>query len=173
VVLDGRGAPLELEAGRPLEVNLEQLGARPGAMLLRAFVVRPWGESVKSDQAFVARRFFYQKQEQTPLYGPLLTYNVPLPRVVVPARANRFLLDFVVSEVALAPLGHRVRYRIDEGEPVTLSHWAPIWIEGLAPGNHAVELELLDRASRIVAAPNNPVKREFELVLEAEQSNHK
>lgn len=113
----------------------------PGTHTIRAFPVRPWGESIKETGAFAMVTFSVGQKDGKNSPGsnaPFLT--VSSPRGKYP-KGEKVLLDFLVSGCVVSgkdvPDSCRVRYRIDEMPEVTLSSSDPVWLTGLSAGRHA------------------------------------
>lgn len=83
--------------------------------------------------------------------NPLLTYSRPKGEYKG-ADADAVMIDFWLSGIKLKNDGGmcRVRYTIDGGKPGYIDIWAPIWIAGLAAGQHQIKLELVDGADRLL-----------------------
>ena len=114
-----------------------------GTHTLRAFPVRPWGESIKEDSAFAAVTFSVGvKDGKNALEPGTPVLTVVSPRGKVKSETGRVLLDFLVSgcpiaEKATNPDSCRVRYKIDTEKEVTLAKEDAIWLDGVPPGKHA------------------------------------
>ncbi len=114
-----------------------------GTHTLRAFPVRPWGESLKDDTAFATVTFHVGEKDGKNVNGPGVPYlTVVSPRGKVKGETGRVLLDFLVTgcpiaEKTASPESCRVRYKIDTEKEVTLAKEQSVWLEGVAPGKHA------------------------------------
>jgi hypothetical protein len=114
-----------------------------GTHTLRAFPMRPWGESIKEAAAFAAVTFSVGEKDGKNVNepgAPVLT--VVSPRGKVKGDSGRVLLDFLVAgcpitEKGADPASCRVRYKVDTEKEVTLSKAEAIWLENVAPGKHA------------------------------------
>ncbi len=114
-----------------------------GTHTLRAFPMRPWGESIKDDRAFATLTFSVGEKDGKNVNepgAPLLT--VVSPRGKVKANTGRVLLDFLVTGCTIADKvvsqeSCRVRYKIDADKEVTLSKVEAVWLEGVPAGKHA------------------------------------
>lgn len=123
-----------------------------------SFLARSYGESVKDLNAFQNNelvvagdpggepKFFWGQEATLFYYRPYGTYSLGEGKLV--------LLDFYLLNCTPAPGGYGVRATID-GDAFLLMRWAPYFIEGLAPGEHTVRLELLDPSGKLVPGPYN------------------
>jgi hypothetical protein len=139
----------------------------PGTHTIRAFPVRPWGESIKEPGAFAMVTFSVGERngKNTPEpKAPLLTVNCPHGRY---PKGGKVLLDFLVSGCSVdardVPESCRVRYRIDELPEVTLTAPDPVWIPGLAVGRHAYVVGLT-RGGKLINGPFTLHQGLFEVV---------
>ncbi|WP_373045909.1 hypothetical protein [Vulgatibacter sp.] len=118
----------------------------PGAHLLRAFPSRPRHESIKaSPDAFVMVRFVVGMEDgryAVDPEAPLLTWSRPKGSYAGEA-AQRILFDYYLTNVRLSQGGYRVRWTLD-GEEHLATEWQPLWWENLAPGEHEIEVDLVD-----------------------------
>ncbi len=114
-----------------------------GTHTLRAFPMRPWGESIKDDPAFAAVTFSVGEKDGKNVNEPGAPYlTVVSPRGKVKAETGKILLDFLVTgcpiaEKAAVPDSCRVRYKVDTEKEVTLAKEEAVWLEGVTPGKHA------------------------------------
>ncbi|MFN4066287.1 MAG: hypothetical protein ACK4K5_03595 [Thermosynechococcus sp.] len=157
VVLDDLPSRSVYDLSTPIEfTNLE-----PGTHLLRAFVVYPWGESLKNPLAYAQTAFhLYTADEDTRSASlPLLTYNQPSGTY----GAEPVLLDFYLSNLPLdQQLNNekvwQVRCTIN-GQSFTVDRWQAYYLTGLQPGDNWVRLELLDGKGQRIPSPYNPITR--------------
>ncbi len=138
-----------------------------GTHTIRAFLVRPWGESLKDPGAFAMVTFSVGEKngKNAPAAAaPLLTPNRPKGKYV---KGEKILLDFLVTGCTVAeqnvPNSCRVRYRVDDLPEVTLSKPDPVWLTDLAPGKHAYVIGLT-REGKVVGGPFNVHQGVFEVV---------
>ncbi len=143
----------------------------PGTHTIRAFPVRPWGESIKEPGAFAMVTFSVGQNDgkNSPEPGtPLLT--VGSPRGKYP-KGEKVLLDFLVSGCVVSakdvPESCRVRYRVDEMPEVTLSSPEPVWLTDLPLGRHAFVVGLT-RQGKLIQGPYVIHQGVFEVVGPAE-----
>jgi hypothetical protein len=125
-----------------------------GTHTLRAFPVRPWGESIKDDGAFASVTFHVGEKDGKNVNvpgAPILT--VISPRGKVKGGTGKVLLDVLVTGCPVAessvPQSCRLRYKLDTQPEVTLTKLDPVWLENLTPGRHAYVVGLT-REQKIV-----------------------
>lgn len=82
---------------------------------------------------------------------PLLTYSRPKGEYKGEDTSS-IMFDFWLSNAKLKDEGgeYRVRYKVDNGEPLFIDKWAPIWISGWAAGKHTIVFELIDASGKAV-----------------------
>ncbi len=138
---------------------------QPGMHIIRAFPVRSYNESVKSEKAFAASVFYYQEKKDNPkvdLSQPYLTYNEPQGEYDYDRKnLQPILLDFYVTNCELSRDGYKVRLTIDNENQRILTSWQPYYIYGLKKGQHSFRLELLDPKNNYVPGLFNDVTRTF------------
>lgn len=136
---------------------------QPGMHVIRAFPVRSYNESVKSDQAFAASIFYYQEKKDNPgvdLSKPFLTYNEPQGEYDYNAKNPQpILLDFYLTNCSISKDGFKVRLTIDNDVQRLITSWQPFYIYGLKKGLHRIRLELLDPQGKNVPGIFNDVQR--------------
>jgi len=140
----------------------------PGTHLVRAVLVRSWGESLKSEAAFdraevavASRRIAVARRE------PLLT--IIQPRGVVSGLPpGEALLDFRLQRVTLAPGRGAVRLIIDR-QQFHLTQEGLHRVRGLAPGFHAIELQTLNGLGEPLLSRFAQTSRVFTMSLDAPQ----
>lgn len=123
---------------QPLEVE----DLEPGAHLIRAFPVRAWGESIKDETAFAMVKFYVEEREPDFHFdpkAPILTLSAPIGEQSFEEGAPaRVLFDFHVKNAKMDG-EYKINWTIDDGPIQTQSTWAPLYLEGLAPGRHTIE----------------------------------
>ncbi|WP_198406047.1 hypothetical protein [Parathermosynechococcus lividus] len=137
VVLDDRPSRSVYDLKEPIEFS----DLQPGTHLLRAFIVYPWGESIKSPLAYAERTFHLYTATGDRPTTPLLTYNQPQGVY----GAEPMLLDFYLSNVPVdtdRPTW-QVRCTIN-GQSFTVNRWQAYYLTGFKPGDNWVRLDLLD-----------------------------
>lgn len=89
---------------------------------------------------------------------PLLTYSRPKGEYKG-ADADNIMVDFWVANTDLTPAGRvvgvdpcpcHVKYWVDGTDMGQFNRWAPLWLNGLAPGKHTIKLELQDRNGKVI-----------------------
>ncbi len=136
VVLDDRPSRSIYDLNTPIEFT----DLQPGTHLLRAFVVYPWGESIKSPLAYAERVFHLYTATADPITKPLLTYHQPQGVY----GAEPVLLDFYLSHLQLGDRPNwQVRCTIN-GQSFTVNRWQAYYLTGLKNGDNWVRLDLLD-----------------------------
>jgi hypothetical protein len=138
-----------------------------GTHTLRAFPMRPWGESIKEGAAFATVTFHVGEKDGKNVNeagAPMLT--VASPRGKVKAETGRVLLDFLVAGCPVAEKGTatdscRVRYKVDTQPEVTLAKDEAVWLENVTPGKHAWVVGVT-RDEKIVPGPFTLVQGSFE-----------
>jgi hypothetical protein len=139
-----------------------------GTHTLRAFPMRPWGESLKDDAAFATVTFSVGEKDGKNVNeagAPILT--VVSPRGKVKGETGRVLLDFLVTgcpvaEKAAAADSCRVRYKVDTEKEVTLSKEESVWLENVPPGKHAWVVGIT-KDEKVVPGAFTLVQGSFEL----------
>ena len=139
-----------------------------GTHTLRAFPMRPWGESIKDAAAFATVTFSVGEKDGKNVNepgAPILT--VVSPRGKVKGDSGRVLLDFVVAgcpitEKGADPASCRVRYKVDTEKEVTLSKPEAVWLENVAPGKHAYVVGIT-KDDKIVPGAFTLVQGSFDL----------
>ena len=144
----------------------------PGTHTIRAFAVRPWGESFKNKEAYAQTTFnvLTETNDNRPVSSlPLLTYSSPNRTI----SAEPLLLDYYLTNASLnaVSLGHGFAYAelkhqsnlfvkaTINGTSFTLDDWQPVYLTGLEPGENWVQLELIDEeGNNIENAFNNTVR---------------
>ena len=82
---------------------------------------------------------------------PLLTYSRPKGEYTG-ADTEAIMIDFWLVNAKLQSQGgdYRVRYTIDNGAPMFIDAWEPIWLSGWTAGKHSVKVELVDKNGQVV-----------------------
>ncbi|MDM7327652.1 MAG: hypothetical protein P3X23_011160 [Thermosynechococcus sp. Uc] len=157
VMLDDLPSRSVYDLSKPIEFS----DLKPGTHLLRAFLVYPWGESIKTPLAYAQTTFhLYTADEDTQAANlPLLTYNQPTGTY----GAEPVLLDFYLSNLPLDRQFNnenvwQVRCTIN-GQSFTVDRWQAYYLTGLQPGDNWVRLELLDGNGQRIPSPYNPITR--------------
>ncbi len=135
----------------------------PGEHILRVFPARSFGESLKEEGSFVARKFYVKEKINNldvDINEPLLTYNMPQGNF---EEGKPILLDFYVTNCVISDDGFKVSMRLNDGEERILTEWSPYYILNLPAGMHTIDLKLLDPDNKVVPGPYNQVKRRFQV----------
>ena len=115
---------------------------KPGVHLIRMYLARSYGESLKSADCFFMTYFHVgQKQDAIQINQPILSYNEPSPRYSYEEKMP-ILLDFLVHNCQLSKDGWRVIVQVDNKQVAELDQLGPYYIYGLKKGRHKVTLEL-------------------------------
>ncbi len=151
------------EAGWYYETNYKfeiPANLSKGEHLVRVFLARTFGESLKGDLTFFATNFFVGERGPTKfdLSQPYLTYNEPSNQLYL-TEGGPILLDFFISNCELTKDGYKVRLTIDKKATKNLHDWQPYYIYGLDEGQHTVRLELLGPDGLLVKGPFNDVEQ--------------
>ena len=137
-----------------------------GQHIIRAFPVRSYNESLKGDNCFAARSFFFasgEPMEDVDLAAPFLTYNEPQDDYDYDP-AVPILLDFYISNAVLSSDGYKVELSVDGKKERVLSRWVPYYIYGLKRGTHTIHLRLIDSKNKPLPGVFNSVERSFRLI---------
>ena len=134
----------------------------PGTHTIRAFAVYPWGESVKTKEAYAQTTFNVLTETQDNLPNPdypLLTYNSPTGIY----GAEPILLDFYLSNSDLGSdeSNNFEQYSVKatvNGTIFIINDWQPYYLTGFETGDNWIQLELIDRDNTIENAFNNTVR---------------
>ena len=151
------------EAGWYYETNYKfeiPASLSQGEHLVRAFLARSFGESLKGDRTFFASTFYVGERGSSKfdLNKPYLTYNEPSNQLYL-VENSAILLDFFITNCELSKDGYKVRLTIDKRATRTLTDWQPYYIYGLKEGQHTIRLELLDSSGAVVPGPFNDVEQ--------------
>jgi len=131
-----------------------------GEHLVRVFLARSYGESLKGELTFFASNFYIGAKGPTKfdLSKPYLTYNEPSNQLFL-VENRPVLLDFYISNCELTKDGYTIRLTIDKRATRILTEWQPYYIYGLEAGTHTVRLELLGPNGNLVKGPFNDVEQ--------------
>ncbi|TGE05511.1 hypothetical protein [Hymenobacter fodinae] len=136
-----------------------------GQHVVLSFLSRSYHESLKHRGAYDLRVLtvgpgVYSSQTFD-LQAPHLFYSRPKD-VYKGADTKKVILDFYLVNTTLSPDGNRVRATID-GTEFLLDQWVPYIMEGLAPGENTIKLELIDAKGNQIPGPFNAETRTFTL----------
>lgn len=136
-----------------------------GSHVLRAYLVRSYGESLKNPFSFDAVTFYYKdkkKLSEVDLNAPYLTYNEPAVNHSYDDN-KPILLDFYVKNCKLSQNGYKVKLIIDKKDIYFLDKWSPYYIFGLRKGIHQLRLQLMDSNNKLVSGKFNDIKAQFNI----------
>lgn len=141
-----------------------------GHYVMLAFLSRSYHESVKSPGAAVVRHFSVgdAAAEEVDLSAPHLFYSRP-KGTYTGGDTQKLMLDFYLLNTDLAPDGNRVRATVN-GTEFIFTKWVPYVIEGLAPGEVEISLELQDAQGNFIPGPFNSVTRTVTLEASDEEN---
>jgi hypothetical protein len=119
-------------------------GFRKGGNVVRAYLVRSWGESLKLPDAFAALPFFYEEAAGLPLVAkgrPILTLVSPYGHFKGDA-AKQILFDFLVWDGdSVKP--RKIHYTLN-GKKLELNSGKAYHFFNLAPGDYDLLVELVN-----------------------------
>jgi len=132
------------ESGR--EVLFKE-GLRKGPNVVRAYLVRSWGESLKEPGAFATLHFYGGQKAGLPLVAkgrPVLTLVSPRG-AYKGAAAKQVLFDFLVWDGAAAqpPKSYKVHYTLN-GKKLELSSGKAYHFHNLSPGDYELLVEVVN-----------------------------
>jgi hypothetical protein len=136
-----------------------------GEHVLRVFLARSFGESLKGENSFYASTFFLGTEKESASFDlskPYITYNEPSGLMDL-TETMPVLLDFFVSNCELTSDGYKVRLVVDGSAVRTLTSWQPYYIYGLKRGKHTIRLELLNPSGTVMPGIFNDTERSFNI----------
>ena len=163
VIIDNQPARDIYRLDEPIEFS----DLLPGSHTLRVLAVLPWGETFKNSDAYAQSTFHVLAStgENTPAAdSPVLTYSEPQGVF----GAQPVPLDFYLSNAPLHLVAQesteddvrdwQIRCTID-GQSFLFDRWQPIYLQGLKPGQHWVQVELVDDKGDRIPGPFNSTVR--------------
>lgn len=146
VILDNDPYIAHYDASEPLVLK----DVAPGTHTLRVFPARHYHLSLKKGEVFKTIVFHVEKKSEE--FGfdsskPYVTYSRPKGTYKA-AAAKQLLLDFYVSNAELGE-DAKVQYSVD-GKQTEVDTWEPVLLEELAPGEHKIELKLVDMDGKVI-----------------------
>ena len=133
-----------------------------GEHYILAFLSRSYHESIKTDQAHIAKKVMIEgnsiKSEEE-ISDSMIFYSRP-KGTYVGEDTKKVMLDFYLKNISLDSA--MVEADIN-GEKHTLSTWQPYYIEGLPMGENTITLTLMNKEGEKLDTPLNPVSRTFTL----------
>lgn len=160
VIVDGGPYAAVYDVSKPFDLGK----LKPGLHTIEAFASRAWHEAVKSPGARRAVTFYVAKAKGRSPYkpgAPLLTYSRP-KGTYVGDDARMIMIDFYLTNATLGPKDYRVRVSVD-GDSTIVDRWQPYHVEGLAKGEHEIQIELIDHKGKRVSGKHNSTQRTIEV----------
>ena len=164
VQLDGEAPVRAFDASADGVVELEMPALTPGSHRLVAYAALPWGEAVSARQARLNWRLHRGLRNQVALPDEaapqLVAIGAPSLAATRPVPINWLLLNAPLQH--LRPDDEQWRLRLSlEGSSVVLDRAQPLWLSGLKPGEHFLQLDLLDASGELLGAPFNALVLEL------------
>lgn len=156
-------APISIyDLKRPLTLKNLAIGGHS----LRAFAVKPNGESFSENKAFSFVHFYVHKkdfQNYVNTADPFLTVNLPSSGTVDTDESGRVTFDYRLHNGFFDPSkGYKLKYRIS-GFEGTISKTGPVYWANLPRGKHTLLVQLYDSQDNPAPGVFNHVEREFEI----------
>ena len=129
----------------PVTFQIPVAQLRKGANLLKVYLVRSWGESVKQPEAFAFVPFFYEVNPGLSWVAPkrpILTLVSPRGTYKGDA-AKKILFDFMVQNPEKQQTSYRVHYTLD-GKKLQLESGKSYYFYNLTPGEHELRVEVVN-----------------------------
>lgn len=156
VIIDNEPYIAHYDANEPLVIK----DLAPGTHTLRIFPARHYHLAIKKGDVFKTVVFHVEKKSDEFTFDPskpYLTYSRPKGSYDAES-AKQLLLDFYVSNMELGK-DAKVQYTVN-GKTAELDKWTPVLLDALPPGEHEVELKLVDMDGKpIVNGGFNHTKR--------------
>jgi hypothetical protein len=126
-----------------------------GKHRLFGFIARSYYESIKNTKAIIAKEIEVKNGaliKSKNLSDVAIIYNAPrgLFKLV---DSKKILLDFLLFNTEINNGENSVRITIDQSAIFEINTWQSYYIEGASPGEHTVQLELLDATGKQLTAP--------------------
>jgi hypothetical protein len=123
-----------------------------GENVVRAYLFRSWGESVKQPEAVAVHAFYFQKKDaKSDLKAPSVFITSPSGNYSGEA-ARKILFDFVISGAQLNTRKTRVHYTLN-GEKRELTNWDAYYFQNLPAGTYNLNVELVDSSGKTLKGP--------------------
>lgn len=145
----------------------------PGTHVVLAFLARSYHYSVKNPNSLVVRKITVGEPGENDSLAdfnsndPHLFYSRPKGTYAGEGNIEKVLVDFWLMNADLSPDGYKVRLTINGEHKFMLTHWQGYIMHGLPPGEHTIQLELLNKEGKLVESPFNPSVRKFTLKKDA------
>jgi len=136
---------------------------KDGEHYLLAFLSRSYHESIKTDEAHVAKKITVENNSITnaePIDQPAIFYSRP-KGTYVGKDTEKVMLDFYPINASIGT-DYKIIAMIN-GEEHMIDTWQPYYITGLPMGENTIELVLVDSNNNKVDSPLNMVSRTFTL----------
>jgi hypothetical protein len=136
---------------------------KEGKHTMRLFLVKSYGECLRTKDAFVAVEFCVKHNNMDNginLKAPYISYNQPSANIRY-KYSGPVLLDFYLSNCQLSADGYKVKLYVDNKMIMILQRWSPYYIYGLSKGKHNVKLVLLDKNNKELSGKGTQVEGAF------------
>jgi len=123
---------------------------KEGRHTMRVFMVKSYGECLKTKDGFVAVEFCLKNKKidcGLNLTKPYVSYNQPSHNIKH-KNSGPILLDFYISNCQLSSDGYKVQLYVDNKKIMRLEKWCPYYLYGLSTGKHTIKLVLLDKKDK-------------------------
>ena len=144
--------------------NVFPFNKEDGRYYMMAFLGKSYHESIKSPDAFVARRVSIRNNSifaRSDIRDPVLFYSRP-KGTYVGKDTEKVMLDFYLLNCDLEGQAYKVLAEIN-GEQHLISKWQSYYIEGLPMGENTIKLTLVFNSGEVVPTKLNPVTRTITL----------
>ena len=125
------------------EIPVEKL--RKGANLIKVYLVRSWGESLKVPEAFAFVPFFYETKgglSWVAAKRPIVT--LVSPRGIYKGEAaKKILFDFMVQNPEKLPKSYKVHYTLN-GKKLELDSGKSYYFYNLVPADYELRVEVVN-----------------------------
>jgi hypothetical protein len=125
------------------QIPLEKL--RKGANLIKVYLVRSWGESLKIPEAFAFVPFFYETKgglSWVAAKRPIVT--LVSPRGIYKGEAaKKILFDFMVQNPEKLPKSYKVHYTLN-GKKLELDSGKSYYFYNLVPADYELRVEVVN-----------------------------
>jgi hypothetical protein len=125
------------------EIPVEKL--RKGANLIKVYLVRSWGESLKVPEAFAFVPFFYETKgglSWVAAKRPIVTLVSPRGTYKGEA-AKKILFDFMVQNPEKLPKSYKVHYTLN-GKKLELDSGKSYYFYNLVPADYELRVEVVN-----------------------------